>query len=85
MKIERKPIEFDETNIIKDTIKSLADDEHLLSTIIGNYIDYYELCDCLQESELEHVTDLLVEKVTTLLLNFADEITKEKLEKGNNV
>lgn len=81
MRIEREPIEFDETNIVKYTIEDLANDVHLLSGIIGDCVDY-ELCD-LQICEREHVTDLLIDKVSTLLLNFANEITKEKLEEND--
>jgi hypothetical protein len=81
MRIEREPIEFDETKIVKDTIKALALDAHLLSDIIADSVDY-ELTE-LQEFEREHVTDLLVDKVETLLLKFANELTREKIEKTN--
>lgn len=81
MRIEREPIEFDEIYIVKDTIKNLANDVHLLGEIIGDCVDY-ELWN-LERNEREHVTDLLVDKVSTLLLNFADEITKEKLEEND--
>lgn len=72
MIIERKPIEFDEDPILSETLRDLANDYHLLGELIGDKVTD-ELCD-YADYEQDHVTDLLVEKIETILLKVADKI-----------
>ncbi len=82
MRIEREPIDFDETNIIKETIQDLADDSHLLlSELICNKVIYADGLEKLKDYEIDHVTDLLVEEVSAMLYEFANSITKEEVDR----
>lgn len=81
MRIEREPIEFDETDIIKETIKDLAVEDHLLGELISDKVPYADGVEKLQNYEIDHITDLLVKEVSAMLYEFANTITKEKVEK----
>ena len=81
MRIEREPIEFDETDLIKETIKDLAVRKLLLSELISDRVPYVDGLEELKDYEINDVTDLLAKEVGAMLYEFANRITKEEVEK----